>query len=352
VRSESNAHAGHDHSSASGTDQADSASTSPVNTKTSGRAVFGGPISAAQEIWPTVYPARGTARVVLNPEQTDLSYKFRIIGLDFGELAGIGPTTKATGDDVNGMHVHHAPPGQVGDPAIGLINPNQDKDIRFRYNPKTKYWTITGRWTKKDPSVVSFDDNLKNNLFQGLDYLNIHNEDVALGVIRSQFNPLNDVAKAGYAASVSSSLQSSTSASLEAPTVMADCTADQCCDDGDGVVQDSLKGIDRLTGGKGVDYFRYNLATDSNTKIAHRDTIIDFDPLKDRIDLRDLDADRTRPGIQSFVFSGSESFADSGPGQLFYSKGLLEADLNGDSRPDFALKLAGAPVLTADNFLL
>jgi hypothetical protein len=30
----------------------------------------------------------------------------------------------------------------------------------------------------------------------------------------------------------------------------------------------------------------------------------------------------------------------------------LEADLNGDSRPDFALKLAGAPLLTADNFLL
>jgi Ca2+-binding RTX toxin-like protein len=133
---------------------------------------------------------------------------------------------------------------------------------------------------------------------------------------------------------------------------MADCTADQCCDDGDGVVQDSLKGIDRLTGGKGIDYFRYNLATDSNTKIARRDTIIDFDPLKDRIDLRDLDADRTRPGIQTFVFSGSEPFADSGLGQLIYSKGLLEADLNGDSRPDFALKLAGAPVLTADNFLL
>lgn len=160
------------------------------------------------------------------------------------------------------------------------------------------------------------------------------------------------MAKAGYAASVSSSMQSRTSASLQAPVVTADCTADQCCEDDDGVVQDSLKGIDRLTGGKGVDYFRYNLATDSTTKIARRDTIIDFDPLKDRIDLRDLDADRTRSGIQSFAFSGGDSFKDPGPGQLFYSKGLLEADLNGDSRPDFALKLAGAPVLTADNFLL
>jgi len=352
VTSDSNAHADHDHALASGTDQADSVSPSSVKTKTSGQAVFGGPISAAQEIWPTVYPASGTARVVLNPEQTALSYKFRIIGLDFGELAGIGPTTKATGDDVNGMHIHHAPAGQVGDPAIGLINPYQDKNIRFRYNPKTKYWTITGRWTEEDPSVVSFDDNLKNHLFQGLDYLNIHNEDVALGVIRSQFYPLNDAAKAGYATSASSSLQSSTSASLEAPIKTPECTASHCCDDGDGLVQDSLKGIDRLTGGKGVDHFRYNLGSDSSTKTAHRDIIIDFDPLEDRIDLRDLDADRTQPGIQSFVFSGSESFTDSGPGQLCYSKGVLEADLNGDSRPDFALKLAGAPLLTADNFLL
>ena len=352
VKSESNAHTGHNHSSASGSNQGDSGSTSSGTTKISGRAVFGGPISAAQEIWPTVYPASGTARVVLNPEQTALSYKFRIIGLDFGELAGIGPTTKATGDDVNGVHIHHAPAGQVGDPALGLITPNQDRDLRIRYNPKTKYWTLTGRWTKKDPSVVSFEDNLKDHLFQGLNYLNIHNEDVALGVIRSQFNPLNDVAKAGYAASVSSSLQSSASASLEAPIKTPECTESHCCDDGDGLVQDSLKGIDRLTGGKGIDHFRYNLGSDSSTKIAHRDIIIDFDPLEDRIDLRDLDADRTRPGIQSFVFSGSESFADSGPGHLCYSKGVLEADLNGDSRPDFALKLAGAPVLTADNFLL
>ena len=149
VRSHSNDHVGHDHSSSSGANKPDSMSTSSVNSKSSGRAIFGGPISAAQAIWPTVYPASGTARFVLNSNQTALSYKFRIKGLDFGELAGIGPTTKATGDDVNGMHIHYAPLGAVGDPAIGLINPHQDEDIRFLYNTKTKYWTITGRWTKK-----------------------------------------------------------------------------------------------------------------------------------------------------------------------------------------------------------
>jgi hypothetical protein len=44
---------------------------------------------------------------------------------------------------------------------------------------------------------VSFDYNLDNYLFQGLDYINIHNEDVVLGVIRGQLLPMNDVAQAG-----------------------------------------------------------------------------------------------------------------------------------------------------------
>ena len=346
-----NAHVGHDHTSTAGDEQANSASTSSVDTKTRGRAVFGGPITAEQEIWKTVYPASGTARLVLNAEQTALSYKFRITGLDFGELAGIGPTTKRTGDDVNGMHIHHNPAGTVGDPAIGLINPNQDKDLRFRYNDRTKYWTITGRWTKDDPSVVSFDYNLKNYLFQGLDYLNIHNEDVALGVIRSQFYPLNDAAKAGYS-SASSSLHSSGSDRLEVPGNLSECTTSHCCDNADGFIQESLKGTDLLTGRNGVDIFRYDLISDSSAKLSNRDRIIAFDPDEDRIDLRDLDADRTRPGIQAFVFIDGGSFTDLRPGQLGYSKGLLMADLDSDFTPDFALKLAGAPVLTAENFLL
>jgi formylglycine-generating enzyme required for sulfatase activity len=348
--SHANPHVGHDHSSASSKDHSHSATTSSVDTKTRGRAVFGGPITAEQEIWKTVYPARGTARVVLNSDQTALSYKFRITGLDFGELAGIGPTTKRTGDDVNGMHIHHNPAGTVGDVAIGLINPNQDKDLRFSYNRKTKYWTITGRWTKEDPSVVGFGDNLKNYLFQGLDYLNIHNEDVALGVIRSQFYPLNDAAKAGY--SSGTSLQSSGNDRLEDAHDPSHCTTTHCCDDTNGLLQESRKGADLLTGNIGCDIFRYDLASDSYPEIANRDKIIAFDPVEDRIDLHDLDADRTRPGMQSFRFIDTGSFTAPRPGQLWYRQGVLFADLNGDSSPDFAIKLAGAPVLTAENFLM
>ena len=217
-----NTHIEHFHSPRTRNDQADWAAIDSIKTKKSGRAIFGGPITPEQEVWKTVYPASGTARLVLNADRTAISYKFRITGLDFGELAGIGPITKETGDDVNGMHIHHNPAGTVGDPVIGIINPNQDEDLRFRYNKNTDYWTITGTWTREDPSVVSFDYNLKEYLFQGLNYLNIHNEDVPLGVIRSQFYPLNKVAKAGYSSNNPSS-------QLTKPDIIGDLTPTPYC---------------------------------------------------------------------------------------------------------------------------
>ena len=344
-------HSSHDNSSASNNDQLNRVTSSSNVSKSSGRAVFGGPINAEQELWPTVYPASGKARLVLNANQTALRYKFRITGLDFGELAGIGPTTKATGDDVNGMHIHYAPATAVGDVALGLINPYQDKDLAFRYNNKTKYWTITGRWTEQDPSVVSFSDNLQNLLFQGLDYLNIHNEDVALGVIRSQLYPLNDVAWAGYN-SATSSLQQSESDERVASIDQNDCTSSHCCGNADGIIRKSLKGADLLIGGDGIDIFCYDEISDSSARASDRDKIIAFNPEEDRIDLSALDADTSQAGVQSFVFIGDESSSDPQPGQLWYSNGILSADLDRDSSPDFAIKLAQAPVLTSDNFIL
>ena len=182
--------------------------TTTVRPKLVGPAIFGGPIGSNQEVWETVYPARGEAKISLNVDQTYIDYEFKIKGLDFGIIAGIGPVTANTGDDVNGMHIHHAKIGAVGDPALGIISPNQDldtvfghqkiaKDTVYYYDKLTGEWTITGRWTKGDPSSVSFDYNLDNYLFQGLDYINIHNEDVVLGVIRGQLLPLNEVAQAG-----------------------------------------------------------------------------------------------------------------------------------------------------------
>ena len=70
------------------------------------------------------------------------------------------------------------------------------------------------------------------------------------------------------------------------------------------------------------------------------------------INLRGLDADSTREGLQAFTWIGDQSFTPSTPGQLRYRNGIITADLNGDSRADFALQLLGSPALTAENFLL
>ena len=200
------------HNGSSGNNTSDTTkattATTTVRSKLAGPAIFGGTIQSTQEVWAVDYPARGEARITLNVDQTYIDYQFKVTGLDFGIIAGIGPVTANTGDDVNGMHIHHAKIGAVGDPALGIINPNQDidsvfghssitKDTVYYYDKLTGQWTITGRWSKDDPSAVSFDDNLNDNLFQGLDYINFHNEDVVLGVIRSQLLPMNDVAQAG-----------------------------------------------------------------------------------------------------------------------------------------------------------
>lgn len=316
--------------------------------RSQGSAIFGGPISASQEIWPTVYPASGYARVVLNSERTELRYKFRITGLDFGEIAGLGPVTDETGDDVNGMHIHHAPAGAVGDPVLGIINPNQDADTKYNYNPKTKYWTIKGRWTKEDPSVVSFKDNLKNYLFQGLDYINIHNEDVALGVIRGQFSPLNDVARAN-----SASLLDDDSSDSHVQDIHRDREASPsaCCDHGSSPAHQSHRCADSLIGKNGKDVFCFN-PLDLSRKIGKSDQIINFDSAQDIVDLQQIDADLNRRGDQSFTFVGTEGFVPGQSGVLRYSSGMLMADLDGDAKADFSILIKGEPALTSANLIL
>ena len=161
---------------------------------------------------------------------------------------------------------------------------------------------------------------------------------------------LNDVARAGYS-SATSSLQQSESDELGASVDQNDCTSSHCCGNADGIIRKSLKGADLLIGGDGIDIFCYDELSDSSARASDRDKIIAFNPGEDRIDLSGLDADTSQPGVQSFVFIGDESLSDPQPGQLRYSNGILSADLDGDSIPDFAIKLAQAPVLTSDNFL-
>jgi hypothetical protein len=82
------------------------------------------------------------------------------------------------------------------------------------------------------------------------------------------------------------------------------------------------------------------------------DQLVDCNQTLDRLDFRNCDGNSILPGIQEFTFVGDDVFAKNKPGQLRYINGVLMAELNGDSIPDFERKLLGTPVLTADNFLL
>jgi formylglycine-generating enzyme required for sulfatase activity len=261
-----------------------------------GPAFFGGPIDASQEIWPTVYPASGYALLVLDAQQTELRYEFRIKGLDFGTIAGIGPVTERTGDDVNGMHIHFAPPGAVGDPVLGIINPNQDKDTEYHYDENTEYWTITGRWTAEDPSVVSFEENLKNYLFQGLDYINIHAEDVVLGVIRGQFNPLNDVAKAGSAALINDG-----SSAPHDGLHLALSSSLSCCDHADSATNHQSHGASDILTGKNTQDLLCCDNLSNRSDHGQGDSIVNFDAKKSLTDPQHSNAVLNRTGAQAFT---------------------------------------------------
>ena len=324
--------------------------------------IYSGVLSSANELWPTSTPATGNIRLTLNKKHTKATYKLNVIGLDFGKWFDGQPRTSDPGDDVAGMHFHHAPFYTVGDVNIGLINPNQENDLKISYNSDTTMWTPKGKWTNSDRSVLSLKDSLQY-IYAGELYTNIHTERVALGEIRAQFSPLPQSAAsrlmadiAPYAKSTSPHLSdhsADTSSHLEDHCENTSHQSEDCCHEiTDANVQESASGADFLTGLDGKDVFCYDSISDTRFKRSDRDRIKNFDGSEDVINLRGLDADSTREGLQAFTWIGDQSFTPSTPGQLRYRNGIITADLNGDSRADFALQLLGSPALTAENFLL
>ena len=110
------------------------------------------------------------------------------------------------------------------------------------------------------------------------------------------------------------------------------------------------EGSDQLSGGRGRDRFIYTSIADSRGSTATRDTITDF-RRGDKIDLSDIDANATLDGNQAFTFIKKQAFAGVS-GQLRFSNGLLEADINGDRQTDFAIALTGRNRLYASSFVL
>jgi len=148
--------------------------------------IYSGVLTSRNEIWPTVSTAYGTIQLTLNRAKTEAIYLLNIIGLDFGKWFDGTPRTADPGDDVSGMHFHASPNYTVGDAHIGLINPNQDSDLNITYDPAKTMWTLTGKWTDSDPTIVSLTNSLED-IYAGELYTNIHTERVALGEIRAQF---------------------------------------------------------------------------------------------------------------------------------------------------------------------
>ena len=111
--------------------------------------------------------------------------------------------------------------------------------------------------------------------------------------------------------------------------------------DGDDILVGSA-GADSHRGGAGADLFLYRSALEVGHGVRGRDRILDFAD-EDRVDLRLLDADLSRPGDQAFVWIGEREF--SAPGQLRYAvlngQGLLKGNLSGATSPEFTLVLEG-----------
>ncbi|WP_322883757.1 Ig-like domain-containing protein [Microvirga lotononidis] len=113
-------------------------------------------------------------------------------------------------------------------------------------------------------------------------------------------------------------------------------------------------GRDTMWGGAGKDVFVFSAVKDSKVG-SQRDVIADFQSGRDRIDLRDIDANTLRKGNQKFVWAGADGpfllaqesahvlkagFTGKA-GELRFDRGILMGDVNGDGRADFEIKIVG-----------
>lgn len=111
---------------------------------------------------------------------------------------------------------------------------------------------------------------------------------------------------------------------------------------GDNDVIAGEAGADLMAGGSGADRFVFNRG-DSGVG-ARGDRITDFSRAHDVIDLRNMD----------LTWAGNAFTGEAGEviTKRFTGGTLVEADLNGDGRPDFAIQIKGVSGLDATDFLL
>ena len=107
------------------------------------------------------------------------------------------------------------------------------------------------------------------------------------------------------------------------------------------------EGADILIGGRGRDRFYYPALNEST--VLRSDTLhLDR---RDRIDLRDLDANAKIEGNQAFRFIADAEFSGQA-GELRYFQSSLLADVDGDQVVDFALNLLSNHTFSANRLML
>ncbi|MEZ5873949.1 MAG: M10 family metallopeptidase [Hyphomicrobiales bacterium] len=112
------------------------------------------------------------------------------------------------------------------------------------------------------------------------------------------------------------------------------------------------RGRDTLSGGPGDDIFDFNSV--AHSRPSKPDYITDFEHGYDKVDLSSIDAKTGKAGNQTFKWIGKTKFHDK-KGELHYkdlgSKVLVQGDVDGDGRADFAL-LIKVDTIDADDFNL
>jgi Ca2+-binding RTX toxin-like protein/pectin methylesterase-like acyl-CoA thioesterase len=106
-------------------------------------------------------------------------------------------------------------------------------------------------------------------------------------------------------------------------------------------------GRDQMVGSAGADRFDFNALNESVVG-ANRDVVY-FEHDGDKIDVSNIDANSTVGGNQAFTFIGTSAF--SAAGQLRFSSGVLQADVNGDGNADFEVRVVTGSLASGDFFL-
>ncbi len=110
-------------------------------------------------------------------------------------------------------------------------------------------------------------------------------------------------------------------------------------------------GVDRMAGGTGADVFDFNAVAESGNTAVLRDTVEDFGPGQDVLDLSTIDARAGQTGNQRFDFIGTTAFTAEGQIRLVETaKGVIvQINTTGTATPEMTIFLRDLQASDIDN---